>query len=235
MRYILGIDTASAHGSVALAADGAASEALPLHPGEHSSGLTAAVSALLVARGLSIGAMGALAVSKGPGSFTGLRIGLAWAKGAALAGNVPLVLVSAHEAAARAVGAARGSRLLATLVPGERGHVEAALWGVDPGAPPIRGPEPLPEGDAIERLAAAAAGGPLALAPSTSALAARLREELDGEDGSSDAPVIVIPPVPLGAAVAELGDRAFLAGEREDVVAAVPAYGRAPNARRPGA
>jgi len=45
--------------------------------------------------------------------------------------------------------------------------------------------------------------------------------------------VTVLPPVALGASVAAVGDRLFLAGEISDLVTASPEYGRAPNARKP--
>ncbi|HEU5311605.1 MAG TPA: tRNA (adenosine(37)-N6)-threonylcarbamoyltransferase complex dimerization subunit type 1 TsaB, partial [Candidatus Eisenbacteria bacterium] len=100
MRYTLGIDTAAPDGSVALAADGRAVAVEPLLPREHSSGLSLAVERLLASRSIGLRDLTGIAVSQGPGSFTGLRIGLAWAKGLALGRGLPLALVSSHAAAA---------------------------------------------------------------------------------------------------------------------------------------
>jgi len=77
MRYILGIDTAGVDGSVALAGDGESLSSEPLPPGGHSGILSEAVERLTKRRGISLGDLAAVGVSQGPGSFTGLRIGLA--------------------------------------------------------------------------------------------------------------------------------------------------------------
>jgi len=236
MRSILGIDTASPHGSVSLAMDGDAVEEEALLPGEHSGGLSDAARKLLSGRRLSFQDLAALAVSRGPGSFTGLRIGLAWAKGVSIGRGLPLILVSAHEAAAHALRG-RASRV-ATLVPGERGSVVAALWGTRNGARPesLWGPVPLEEDDAVEVILEAArrfeqegdAREPLGIAPSTPKLMALIEDLVDEPEL-----VRMFPPAPLGRAVAELGDLLLIAGERADPITAAPEYGRAPNARKP--
>ena len=241
MRYILGIDTAGADGSAALAGEGKSLAWEPLPPGGHSGVLSGAVERLLDARGISLGDLAAIAASEGPGSFTGLRIGLAWAKGAALGRSLPLVLVSAHEAAAHAHRA--GLRRIATLIPGERGRVEAALWEGGTRARLLWGPEPLSEGEAVERLlerardagppradrSAAGAQAILAVVPSGIRLAVEIENQVESGE------VSLVPPAPLAPAVAEIGDRQFLEGRIADWAAASPAYGRAPNARRPTA
>jgi tRNA threonylcarbamoyladenosine biosynthesis protein TsaB len=231
MRYILGIDTAGADGSVALAGEGESLSSEPLPPGGHSGVLSTAVERLMKAHGISLGDLDAVGVSQGPGSFTGLRIGLAWAKGLALGRSIPLVLVSAHEAAAHAHRAGRGR--IATLIAAERGRVEGALWERGSSAKLVWGPEPLDEDDAVEGvLERARADGALssppilALAPSSAKLAAALEGQLDLPG------VSLIPPAPLGPAVAEIADRLFLSGRVADWTTASPAYGRAPNARK---
>jgi tRNA threonylcarbamoyladenosine biosynthesis protein TsaB len=232
MRYILGIDTAGADGSVALAGDGASLASEPLPPGGHSGILSDAVGRLLKARGISLGDLEAVGVSQGPGSFTGLRIGLAWAKGLALGRSLPLVLVSAHEAMAHAHPA--GSGPIATLIPGERGRVEAALWERGPSVKLAWGPEPVDEEDAVDRVLEKARGmgkpasAPIvALVPATARLAATIEEQIDGKG------ISMAGRTPLGPAVAEIADRLFLSGKVADWAAASPAYGRAPNARKP--
>jgi tRNA threonylcarbamoyladenosine biosynthesis protein TsaB len=232
MRYILGIDTAGADGSVALAGDGESLSSEPLPPGGHSGILSEAVERLIRARGISLGDLDAVGVSQGPGSFTGLRIGLAWAKGVALGGSLPIVLVSAHEAMAHAYPAGRGP--IATLIPGERGFVEAALWERGSGAKLVWGPEAVDEDDAVARVLeqVRSQGRPssapiLALAASGPRLAAALEAQIDLKG------VSLVAPVPLGPAVAEIADRLFLSGRIADWAAASPAYGRAPNARKP--
>lgn len=225
MRSILGIDTASPEGSVALEIDGAPAGLEALPPGGHSSGLSAAVGRLLAARRLSIDALSGVAVSEGPGSFTGLRIGLAWAKGVALGGSLRLALVSAHEAAAHAHRDAVGR--IATVTQGERGSVVAALWIPGERATLAWGPESAPDDEFMDRLLEAAGGGELSQigvsAPSDALAEAVL--DLGGK---------LLPRRPLAAAVASLGDRSLREGRFADILRAAPAYGRAPNARKPG-
>ena len=232
MRYILAIDTAGADGSVALAGDGVGLSVEVLPPGGHSEGLTSAAARVLESHGLTIGDLAAVAASRGPGSFTGLRIGLAWAKGAAWGRSLPLVLVSTHEALAR--GHARSGSMVATLIPGERGRVEAALWENGTSTGPIWGPEQVEEESVIERVSEAArARSPgMAAAPLLAPLSApRLRELLEGD--ADQTPFAWSSPVLLAPAVAEIADRLFLAGKTADWADAAPSYSRAPNARKP--
>ena len=68
----------------------------------HTVELIPAISELLTKAGLSSADLGAIAVSIGPGSFTGLRIGMAAAKGICMARNLPLVGVPTLDALASA-------------------------------------------------------------------------------------------------------------------------------------
>ncbi len=232
MRYIVAIDTAGADGSVALAGDGVGLAAETLPPGGHSEGLTRAAHKVLESRGLTMSDLAAVAVSKGPGSFTGLRIGLAWAKGAAWGRSLPLVLVSSHEALARR-HAKPGTRV-ATLVPGERGRVEVAVWGSGTAEKPLWGPEQVDEESVIERVLEAARAGapdPDSAALRLAALDVRTQDALEADtDGTA---LVWSSPVPLASAVAEIADRLLLAGRTAEWAAASPSYSRAPNARKP--
>lgn len=225
-RIVLGLDTAGREGSVAVALDGRAVAAAPLPPGGHSSGLSAAAESLLAARGYSLRDLSGIAVASGPGSFTGLRVGLAWAKGVATALSTPLLLVPSHEALARS-GRGEGSEL-ATILPGERGQVQVAFWEGGAEARLLFGPVSAPEEEVeamlLERAEGRPGGRPRILLPDRPDVAARLRA----------GGFTLLPVGALGGAVAELGDRALLDGRAADPVGAAPAYGRTPNARKPG-
>ncbi len=98
---ILALDTATDKGSLALMAD----EELLAESSLESAGaylqrLLPGVEALLQAAGRPLAEVGAIAVSIGPGNFTGLRIGLATAKGLAYALGCPLIPVPTLEALA---------------------------------------------------------------------------------------------------------------------------------------
>ena len=226
MPFILGIDTAGPEGSVALLSDGRTlgPEALP--PGGHSSGLSAAVARLLESGGLSLARVDAIAVNEGPGSFTGLRIGLAWAKGAALGAGRPILLVPAHEAMALA-HAGEAARIV-TVIPAERGHVSAALWERAETREPFWGPETIEEGDLVPALLARGPSEGLALVAATPRLEAALAEEAV-EEG-----IVILVPRPLAPAVAAIGARLLALGQAADLATAAPSYGREPNARKPG-
>lgn len=226
-RAVLGLDTAGRHGSVALALDGRAVASAPLPPGGHSSGLSATAESLLAARGLSLRDLQGIAVAEGPGSFTGLRVGLAWAKGVAAAISTPLALVPSHEALARS---ALGEwAALATVLPGERGQVQVAFWEGGEEAGLLFGPVLIPEEELratlLERSEGRPGGRPRILLPDRPEAAARLCE-----DG------FAVPAArAVAEAVAELGDRALREGQAADPVGSAPSYGRAPNARKPAA
>jgi len=101
-RYlILALDTATEKGSLALAADGRLLGEYSLHsPGTYLQHLLPGVEELLKVAGRSLKEVEAIAVSQGPGNFTGLRIGLATAKGLAWALGCPLAPVPTLEALA---------------------------------------------------------------------------------------------------------------------------------------
>jgi tRNA threonylcarbamoyladenosine biosynthesis protein TsaB len=95
---ILALDTATDQGSLALLEeDQVLGEKALTGAGTYLQHLLPGIEALLLATGRKLDEVGALAVSQGPGNFTGLRIGLASAKGLAWALEVPLVPVSTLE------------------------------------------------------------------------------------------------------------------------------------------
>lgn len=65
---------------------------------QHSSVLHEMLQALLQAQRIEVSDLSAIALSKGPGSYTGLRIGSSSAKGLCVACNVPLISIASHEA-----------------------------------------------------------------------------------------------------------------------------------------
>jgi tRNA threonylcarbamoyladenosine biosynthesis protein TsaB len=116
---VLSIDTCGPVGTVALArlrGDGVEAAALTGIAGKTYSGrLAPAIRELLAAQGARVADIVAIVVTDGPGSFTGIRIGLATAKGLAEAHGTPLIAVSrlavlAHKAGKRAAAldASRG-------------------------------------------------------------------------------------------------------------------------------
>jgi len=97
----LAFDTATPWGRFALAEDGHLLQYRPLNVmGSYADALLKVVQELLADNGRTREELGAIGVTVGPGSFTGLRIGVATAKGLAYGLDVPLIGVSSLEAMA---------------------------------------------------------------------------------------------------------------------------------------
>ncbi len=119
---LLAIDTSGPSGSIALArceaVDCVLLETHPLEGGNFSAQLVPEIAALLAKQGIEKKDIGGFAVASGPGSFTGLRVGLAAVKGLAEILEKPIAAVSLLEVVAVAAGA-QGS-VIALLDAGRR-------------------------------------------------------------------------------------------------------------------
>lgn len=103
MKTVLGVETATRWTAVGLSqGDEILAERSVWTRGGHASNLPELVSEVLEAARRSPDAFDCIAVSIGPGSFTGLRVGLGFAKGLALARAVPVVSVGTLSAMALA-------------------------------------------------------------------------------------------------------------------------------------
>lgn len=104
MAYFLIIETATEVCSVALARDGQIIDLEESGEGQNHARLVSVFTEKLLSRnGMRASQLSAVAVSKGPGSYTGLRIGVSTAKGICFASHIPLVAVGTLEAMARHV------------------------------------------------------------------------------------------------------------------------------------
>ena len=122
---LLAIDTSGKHGSIALARCGPGDacdvlEVVPLVGGTFSAQLVPQIAELLKKHGFTKHDLGGLAAASGPGSFTGLRVGLAAIKALAEALEKPIATVSLLKAVA--VAGKRESKLYAALDAG-RGEI----------------------------------------------------------------------------------------------------------------
>ena len=125
-RPILGIDTATARTSLALVAgDDVLAEAGFHRTLPPSRALMPMLKTMLAAAGLELGDLQALAVTVGPGGFTGIRVGLATARALAQAANLPLAGVS--TLAAGAAAAAPAPMPVAPWLDGGRHEIYAGL------------------------------------------------------------------------------------------------------------
>ncbi|MFO0997978.1 MAG: tRNA (adenosine(37)-N6)-threonylcarbamoyltransferase complex dimerization subunit type 1 TsaB [Alphaproteobacteria bacterium] len=168
---------------------------------------------------VSLRELDAVAVTVGPGSFTGIRIGLAAARGIALAAGIEVVGATTLEAVAHGVDVATDEILLVAL---ESKRAELFVQCFDSGRTPITEPSSiLPDALALNlpagRLRAAGDGRGRAVA--ACGQAGRAIEVLCG------------PDQPQGATVARLA--ADRLGRGQPLLPAVPIYLRAPDVRAP--
>lgn len=104
MVHILSIESTTSVCSVALHVDGQLLGLMELHQDNvHSQQLMLLVEQLMDRTGIKTTDLSAIAVSSGPGSYTGLRIGLSIAKGMAFAMDIPLIGVDTLSALAKRV------------------------------------------------------------------------------------------------------------------------------------
>lgn len=241
---ILAFDTATPATTVALAlGDGRVlSRRHDPGPGErpgHQELLLGYAVALLEEAGIGFAQLERIAVGVGPGTFTGLRIGVATARALAAAQKTPLVPVSTlHALAADAAQAAEdepapAGRPLLAVLDARRGEAFAAAWqageAADPGASPLLAPAVLSPEALVEAVAELPAA-PLAVGDG----ALRFRQQLQAAgavvpaDGSSLHRVDAVAHCRLGSALDPVA--------RDEVV---PTYLRLPDAelalRRRGA
>jgi tRNA threonylcarbamoyladenosine biosynthesis protein TsaB len=100
MTNILAIETSGSACSVALNRDGEVSQILEVVPREHARKVLPMVDDLLCETGMSLVDIDAIAFARGPGSFTGLRIGFGIVQGLALGCDIPVIGISTLQALA---------------------------------------------------------------------------------------------------------------------------------------
>jgi tRNA threonylcarbamoyladenosine biosynthesis protein TsaB len=161
---VLAVDTATAIGSVALVEGSEVRAELAARvSAKHGETLLPNVARVLEEAGVRVEDVGLLAVGIGPGSFTGLRVGLATMKGLALARGTPLVGVSSLRVLAR--GAGPGPRVVVALLDAHKNEVFAAAFSEDTEGALVERVAPFHAGpaDAAARLLAGLADNALPL------------------------------------------------------------------------
>ncbi|ODS23716.1 tRNA (adenosine(37)-N6)-threonylcarbamoyltransferase complex dimerization subunit type 1 TsaB [Candidatus Endobugula sertula] len=101
MPHILAIDTATDACSVAIQTPSGVYQTLSASPRKHTQCLLPAVKSLLAEHQLCLAQLDAIAFTVGPGSFTGLRIGISVAQGLAYGADLPLIPVSTLQTMAQ--------------------------------------------------------------------------------------------------------------------------------------
>ncbi len=151
---VLAVDTTSAHGSVAVVEDGALIGVAGFRAARprHAEDLLPTIELVLAHTGSALSELDLLAVAAGPGSFVGIRIGIASIAGLAYALDIPALGVSALDATAHSVRHHQG--VVAAILEAYRGEVYGAVYRADGrAAEPVGGPSCAPLESLIESFA----------------------------------------------------------------------------------
>jgi tRNA threonylcarbamoyladenosine biosynthesis protein TsaB len=213
---VLGIETSTLQGGAALV-DGehvVCEHTLSVRV-THSERLLPAIDAVLRDAGVGLTDVGGLAISIGPGSFTGLRIGLSTVKGLAYATGLPVVGVPTLEAMAWLLPAARYP--ICPVLDARKHEVYAALFRhAEAGLVRLWDDRAL----SPERVCDLVDGPTLFIGDGVGAYADLWHARLGVR--------MIIPPVFARAArpavIAALGHDRFMRGERDDAGSLVPRY-----------
>ena len=186
----------------------------------HGERLPGELIRTLDAAGVPLGQIDLLAVAAGPGSFTGLRVGIASMQGLATATGLRIVPVSVFEALARSAGP--GDAPLAVWIDAQRGQVFAVLYDAA-GARTLSEPSSLPPGETLAAWKALGVTGQIRFVGDG---AIRYKSTVETELGPRALMLPEPPPLAsfVGLLAAEHPERAVLPH------AVVPIYVRRPDA-----
>jgi tRNA threonylcarbamoyladenosine biosynthesis protein TsaB len=229
-RPLLAFDTATPTARVALLSP--SGECLALREktaARHSANLLALCDEVFRAGGTGVAGLSAIACGAGPGSFTGLRVGMAVAKGLALPTGLPLVLVPSLETLAYDLARLSIAALVMPCIDAGKGQVYARGYRVAEGACAPITDEWVLAPDALCQLAREVLGGKELVLGGTGVdrYLAVFREAFGGDA------VMASVPGPSALATGRLALDRLRRGETDDLETAVPRYGRPPDITRP--
>ena len=158
---ILGIDSSGLVAATALMSDGIVTAEYQIHNKKtHSQTLMPMISEMMSMADVKPEELDAIAVSEGPGSFTGLRIGASIAKGLAWTLKIPIVPVSSLMGLAANVE--MPGQIVCPIMDARRNQVYTAVYQTTPEIPEqLEEPDVVPIETALERACEAAAGKPI--------------------------------------------------------------------------
>lgn len=123
---IIAIDTATEACSVALWNNGEKHALFEICPREHTQRILPMVQQILAESGVSLNQLDALAFGRGPGSFTGVRIGIGIAQGLAMGADLPMIGVSTLATMAQGAFRQMGATQVLAAIDARMGEV---YWG----------------------------------------------------------------------------------------------------------
>lgn len=148
---ILGIESSSLVASVAIVEDGVTmAEYSANFKKTHSQTLLPMIDSMVSMLGIELSTIDAIAISGGPGSFTGLRIGSATAKGLGLALNKPLIHVPTLDGTAYNLFGASG--LICPIMDARRNQVYTGIYRFEKEFQVVMEQDAMDMGELIEKL-----------------------------------------------------------------------------------
>lgn len=131
MSFILNIETATKNCSVSIAKDGKTiiCKEIAEEGYSHAEKLHVFIEEVIAESGISVHDLVAVAVSQGPGSYTGLRIGISAAKGLCFALNIPLIAIDTLQTLASQAKVSEGK--IIPMLDARRMEVYSAIFGAD--------------------------------------------------------------------------------------------------------
>jgi len=225
---VLGVDTATTGGGIGIIDDEKVLAEYAFDAGDAPSArLIPAIKTVLDQARLDLAALDAIAVSLGPGSFTGVRVGLSAVKGLSLAGGMAVVGIPTLDALASQLHPTPS--LICPLIDARKGEVYAALYKQR-------------EGGGLERLTPYQVLSPAALLSQLTSHATVFvgdGVEVYGDfiKGHLGERALFAPPelrFLKGQTVATLGRKRIKQGEQDDVASLVPLYVRPSEAELKG-
>lgn len=224
---ILAIETATEACSAALLIDGSVSERYQVQPRMHSQLILPMMDELLAEAGVALASLDAIAFGRGPGAFTGVRIAVGVAQGAAFAADLPVVPVSTLAALAQRAYRELGWR---RLLPAFDARMQEVYWGayaVDTQG--LVSSRVADEVSAPDRVTRPDGDGWRGVGAGWGSYRALLEQRLGGAVESVNADLLC-----SAHDVALLGAAGFAAGEAVAAEQALPLYLRDKVASRPG-
>ncbi len=211
---LIALETATEACSVAVLHGDLLVERFEIAPRRHAELALPWAEAVLAEAGLTRGALQAVAVGRGPGAFTGVRLGVSLAQGMALALGIPAIPVSTLAALAMRADADEGARVLAAI-DARMGEVYWAAFRIRDGLPAPLGEEHVGPPENVEVDGDGWCGVGTGFAAQGGALAARLASRLAAVDAEA---------LPHAADVARLAFAAHARGEAVAPERLEPAY-----------
>ncbi len=213
---LLAVETSTEACSAALFIDGEVTECFELAPQKHTKLILPMIDSLMAEAGLKPQQLDALAFSRGPGSFTGVRIATGVIQGIALGADLPVVPVSTLAAIAQDFFDHNDENVAFVAMDARMGEI---FWGVyrrdDQGYAELVGNEAVTPADAVEFPDLAGVGIGSGWGVYHQELTARLAERVSRYQADM---------LPRAGAIARLGARGFELGQGVPVEQAMPVY-----------